>query len=239
MQMLDRLHRVMKNGYRHIAPTWLRGSRTANALKTLLYRFLPKGVIYDHDFLSTVIDQPATSAATVIAASVIRDFSPESILDVGCGSGAMLSGFCDSGLTAKGFEFADPALALCAERQLDVMKVDLRSPDTEHLPRGFDIVLSMEVAEHLPRKSAAGYVELLCTSAPVVIFTAAPPGQGGTDHVNEQPMAYWTELFKQHAFYPAVELADTWRHEWTDSGKVAEWYTNNLMIFRSLGPCSE
>ena len=233
MQLLARMHEGLKKWYRIVAPARLRGSRAANALKALLYRVLPKSVIYDQDFLSTVIDQPATSAASVIAGSILRDFAPKSILDVGCGSGAMLSVFCASSLAAKGFEFADPALALCEERQLDVIKVDLRSPDTGHLPKGFDVALSMEVAEHLPRRSAAGYVELLCASAPVVVFTAAPPGQGGTDHLNEQPMAYWTKLFKQHSFYPAAELADLWRHEWADSGKVAEWYTNNLMIFRS------
>jgi len=111
------------------------------------------------------------------------------------------------------------------------MKVDLRSPDIRTLPKGFNVALSMEVAEHLPPRSAAGYVELLCSSAPVIVFTAASPGQGGTDHLNEQPMEYWMELFKQHSFYADVHLADSWRHEWKGSRKVVGWYIDNPMIF--------
>lgn len=229
---LVRIHKNLKQFYRSNSPAWLRGSRAVNVIKGLLYKVLPKSIIYDQDFVVNVLDKPAAAAAPIIAGSVIRDFSPDSILDVGCGSGAMLSSFRDAGLIAKGFEFGDSALALCEERALDVMKVDLRSPDIRTLPKGFNVALSMEVAEHLPPRSAAGYVELLCSSAPVIVFTAASPGQGGTDHLNEQPMEYWMELFKRHSFYPDVHLADSWRHEWKGSRKVVGWYIDNLMIFR-------
>ena len=111
--------------------------------------------------------------------------------------------------------------------------MDLRSPDLDRLPQKYDVVMSMEVAEHLPEKSAKGYVRLLCECAPVVVFTAAPPGQGGTDHLNEQLMEYWVGLFKQHAFFSDLMLVETWRREWAASGKVVAWYTDNLMIFRS------
>jgi len=233
-KILKQMHCGLKKGYRACAPMAFRGSREADVLKSLLYKIVPKSVIYDRDFLLEVIDQPSTAAAPVIAASVVRDLAPTSILDVGCGSGSMLLAFRDLGLSTKGFEFAAPALSFCKDRMLDVIKVDLRNPDSEHLPRDFSVVLSMEVAEHLPRRSAEGYVELLCGSAPVVVFTAAPPGQGGTDHLNEQPMEYWIQLFEQKEYAPDKVLSDAWRREWDTSGKVTSWYTDNLMVFRSL-----
>ena len=229
---LAQMHLGIKRFYRLIAPSWMRGSRAANFLKGILYKALPKKIIYDEDFIVNVVDKPAIQAAPVIVGSIVRDLIPRSILDVGCGSGAMLCVCRDAGLDVKGYEFGDSALALCKERGLNVSKVDLRSPNITCLPKGFDVVLSMEVAEHLPPRSAAGYVELLCASAPVIIFTAAPPGQGGTDHLNEQPMQYWVELFRQHSFYPDTHLAQIWRQEWVESKKVAGWYANNLMLFR-------
>ena len=64
----------------------------------------------------------------------------------------------------------------------------------------FDLVVCIEVAEHLDKAAAAPLVRTLTRTAPVVLFSAAPPGQGGHGHVNEQPRAYWHALFAQHGF---------------------------------------
>jgi hypothetical protein len=61
----------------------------------------------------------------------------------------------------------------------------------------------MEVAEHLPARTADRYVKLLSSLSSILVFTAAPPGQGGrtaTDHINEQPPWYWMTKYKQLGF---------------------------------------
>ena len=90
MRVIRQLHSGLKTVYRACAPSVLRGSKLADTLKAWLYRLLPKSVIYDEDFLNSVIDRPAVVAAPVIVSSVVRDLKPSSVLDVGCGSGAML-----------------------------------------------------------------------------------------------------------------------------------------------------
>jgi hypothetical protein len=55
--------------------------------------------------------------------------------------------------------------------------------------------MSLECAEHLPAHRAAPLVEWLTKSAPIVVFSAAIPGQGGKGHINEQPPDYWNDLF--------------------------------------------
>ena len=55
------------------------------------------------------------------------------VLDVGCGSGAMLCAFQDMEIKAQGIEFADPALAFCRQRNLDVLKMDLRTADINQI----------------------------------------------------------------------------------------------------------
>jgi hypothetical protein len=67
----------------------------------------------------------------------------------------------------------------------------------------FDVCVCTEVAEHLPARTAPQLVEGLCRLGRHVVFTAAPPGQGGVHHVNEQPRAFWLELFSRHGYVPS------------------------------------
>ena len=59
----------------------------------------------------------------------------------------------------------------------------------------------LEVAEHIPPECADIFVESLTWGlAPVIMFSAAVPGQGGTLHLNEQWPAYWASKFAQHGY---------------------------------------
>jgi hypothetical protein len=64
----------------------------------------------------------------------------------------------------------------------------------------FDLALCLEVAEHLPSRTSAQLVRGLTDLAPIALFSAAVPGQGGTGHVNEQWPEYWRNLFKERGF---------------------------------------
>jgi hypothetical protein len=88
----------------------------------------------------------------------------------------------------------------------------------------------MEVAEHLPASVAGSFVALLCRAAHAVVFTAAVPGQGGSDHVNEQPREYWIARFDARGFAYDGDRTERWREQWRGAG-VCRWYHENLMIF--------
>lgn len=66
----------------------------------------------------------------------------------------------------------------------------------------------------------------LCALAPVVLFSAAAPGQGGLGHVNEQWPAYWVERFERHGYRCSGALR--WRF-WCDD-RVESWYRQNLLF---------
>jgi hypothetical protein len=59
---------------------------------------------------------------------------------------------------------------------------DIATPLPEHLVGRFDLAVCLEVAEHLPPERAESFIRELCDLAPVVLFSAAIPGQGGTGH---------------------------------------------------------
>lgn len=130
-----------------------------------------------------------------------------------------------------GLEYSEVAFQYCARRNLKVDKFNLEE-DALTLNRTFDVAVTLEVAELLPPGAAEHYVDTLTKLSKIIVFTAAPPGQGGTDHVNEQPPAYWITKFRRRKFEFDQEMTDRWRNAWLKSGKVEHWYHQNLMIFR-------
>jgi hypothetical protein len=83
---------------------------------------------------------------------------------------------------------------------------DIREPFD--IGRTFDLVLCIEVAEHLPARRADSFVADLCRLGPVVVFSAAVPGQGGYGHVNEQWPAYWFTPFESAGYALLDPLRD-------------------------------
>lgn len=187
--------------------------------------------IYTDEYFLRDVDPDATYAAPIVAKSIIDELRPKRAIDVGCGTGALLRALQDSGCSCLGLEYADAALDICRSRGLDVMKFDIEHDKLAQYLGPFDVTISMEVAEHLPEKCADSYVGLLSTLSPILVLTAATPGQGGTDHVNEQPHEYWIRRFADRGFVLDRILSDKWRSQWDAEGIVG-FYHKNIMVFR-------
>jgi SAM-dependent methyltransferase len=165
------------------------------------------------------------SAAAVLA-RVQALVAPSSVVDFGCGSGGWLAEVGALGITDRagvdgpwvGSETLeiDPVLFISA---------DLSAP--LDLGRRFDLALCLEVAEHLPKVAAPIIIDTLCAHAPVVVFSAAIPGQGGEGHVNEAWPSYWRDLFAARGF----DGFDVLRAPFWQDGTVEPWYRQNLLIF--------
>jgi SAM-dependent methyltransferase len=187
--------------------------------------------IYSPKYYQTIVEPYSRKSVPQMAKSIVETFHPTSVIDIGCGSGALLVALRKLGVRRLlGLDCAEAGLDIARARGLDTRKFDIVT-DPLLYPAGYDIAVSMETAEHLPKKAADRYVELLCSLAPVVIFTAAHPGQGGIGHLNEQPPEYWKGFFKAHGFQPLENVVSAWQPVWHSAG-VADFYTNNLMIFK-------
>ncbi len=165
-------------------------------------------------------------SARVIAPLVMELVSPRSVVDVGSGEGAWLSAFRELGIEdVLGVDgpHVDPA-RLRIPRSC-FLALNLEEPF--RLPRRYDLALSLEVAEHLPEASAAAFVESLTRLAPLVLFSAAVPFQGGTRHVNEQWQDYWVALFARCS-YRAIDCI---RGRVWSNLEVAPWYAQNALLY--------
>jgi SAM-dependent methyltransferase len=177
------------------------------------------------------VDGFAQQAAPIFADLISKDFHPRRMVDVGCGTGALIQALTATGCECKGLEYADAAIKTCQARGLNVRKFDIESEIVETTSGEFDVVTSMEVGEHLPKEKADRYIVLLTSLAPVVIYTAAIPGQGGSDHVNEQPHEYWIEKFERRGYRYEKGQSERWRKE-TKEREMPYFYSDNIMIFQ-------
>ena len=75
------------------------------------------------------------------------------------------------------------------------MPFDLNQPFT--LDRTSDLVVCLEVAEHVPPLSAGDFIASLTRLASIILFSAAIPYQGGDGHLNEQWPEYWADPLQQ------------------------------------------
>ncbi|MGH6841445.1 MAG: hypothetical protein ACREDV_05045, partial [Methylocella sp.] len=95
------------------------------------------------------------------------------------------------------------------------------------LNRTFDLALCLETAEHLLPEAAVPFVESLTRVAPVIVFSAAIPRQGGTGHFNEQWPSYWAKLFASRGY----ECLDLLRDYLWANDAVEVWYRQNMLCF--------
>jgi hypothetical protein len=167
----------------------------------------------------------AQRSAAVVVPLVQDIVRAGSVIDVGGGEGWWAEAFARLGAHAVSIDEASPSEL--AEGVQHVQH-DLRRGLPESLGP-FDLALCLEVVEHFCEGDGDKLVEGLCSLAPVVLFSAAVPGQGGHGHVNERWPAYWFERFEQHDFRCSGALR--WRI-WNDE-RVEPWYRQNLLFATS------
>jgi hypothetical protein len=95
----------------------------------------------------------------------------------------------------------------------------------------FDVVMSLEVAEHIPPDLADAFVDHLVAHARrTIVLSAAHPGQGGQGHVNEQPKSYWTEKLRVRGWAYDEACATRVAASLTRSNASC-WLFQNIMVF--------
>jgi len=146
----------------------------------------------------------------------------QGVLDVGCGPGTYVEAMVAAGVPSLGVD-NDPR---CPYGQTDITSEMMT-------PVGYDVVLSLEVGEHIDPSKADAYVDYICRAKPSVIyFSAAASGQGGEGHINCQPKEYWRELFRDRGYIEDLMATEVFLRFMT-AGPHMGWLANNAMVFRA------
>jgi SAM-dependent methyltransferase len=181
--------------------------------------------LYDRNFFCGH-ERGSRLSAKRLLPIVLAMLSPRSIVDIGCGVGTWLAVALEAGiLDVVGVDgtYVDRSLLQIPDARFvahDLTKeIDLK--------RSFDLMVSLEVAEHLPARAADVFVDSLVRHGPIVLFSAAIPGQGGTAHVNEQWPAYWADRFEKRGYVAIDCLREL---VWNDQ-KIEYWYRQNVILY--------
>jgi cyclopropane fatty-acyl-phospholipid synthase-like methyltransferase len=184
------------------------------------------GEFYNESFYAQHIEGMSTSATTVLQ-HLFRYHPSKSMLDVGCGQGAWLAAAEALGVESlKGFdgEWVKPEQLQSKNIDFEAVNFDAAIPSVD---QRFDLCISLEVAEHVSRSKAKDFVDLLCSASDVILFSAAIPHQGGTNHVNEEWQSYWVEIFAANGY----RCEDFIRGLIWDDDAVEWWYKQNILVF--------
>ncbi len=167
------------------------------------------------------------ASARIIIPLIAQWVNPHSILDVGCGVGTWLKIWKDQ-LKIDDIVGIDGDYVKRDQLQIDqqtYISKDLKEPFD--LKRKFDLVMSLEVGEHLPNKKSPLLVENLVRHGDIILFSAAIPEQRGTYHINEQFPEFWARLFQTHNYVPVDIVRDL---IWTNNN-VEWWYRQNILLY--------
>jgi SAM-dependent methyltransferase len=199
-------------------------------LKRRIARFLPfklaSEAIYPRSYF-VAIDEGQRILYARLADVVHERWAPASVVDVGCGTGVVLTHLSKRGVVIQGVDGSRSAIRASPVRDR-IMRWNLERPipDIGH----FEVALCTEVAEHLPPRAAPTLVSSLIGLSDTIVFTAATPGQGGRHHLNEQPHSYWAHLFGERGFVRITEDESYIRERIRDVHE-AMWIHDNLMVF--------
>jgi 2-polyprenyl-3-methyl-5-hydroxy-6-metoxy-1,4-benzoquinol methylase len=233
---------AIKRSYKKLLPNSVRSAIFRNMPKSLklmrdsvirkLERSAKYDEIYDERYYTDGLDSQYEKSCKVIADSIMKVFCPKSVIDVGCGPGQLLLELKERGVACRGLEYSSAALNISRQNGLNVTQFDL---EHDMLPGDFkaDLVVSTEVAEHLPGHSADRFVNILCAIADNVVITAAEPATTHVpdrNHVNEQPREYWIEKFANNGFTHNEDIVTQFRIDWK-AHTIKPWFVQHLMVF--------
>ena len=168
--------------------------------------------------------------AFLIMSEVLKILPPiNSAVDFGCGLGIWLAVLEKLGVKdIKGYDGS-----WVDKEKLEIPRACFTVADlSEAVPveKKYDLAISIEVAEHLPEKSAKIFIETLTSASDMVLFSAAIPLQGGINHLNEQWQDYWYNLFGESG-YTGLDIRSL---IWDDS-RIGIAQRQNIMLYVKNG----
>ncbi|MGB4595475.1 MAG: class I SAM-dependent methyltransferase [Anaerolineaceae bacterium] len=146
-----------------------------------------------------------------IADRIVTDLNPKSVLDAGCAWGILVETLRDREVEAWGIDISSYAISQVVEKVKPYCWVGSISIDFN---RSYDLIVCIEVLEHMEKIDAACAVKNLCEHADRILFSSSPHDYSEATHFNVQPMETWAREFARHGFYRDLDFDATFLTPW-------------------------
>lgn len=146
-----------------------------------------------------------------IAERIVQDLQPQAVLDAGCAMGFLVEMLRKRGVQAYGVDISEYAIH---NVHPDIQTYCWVGPITDPLPQEYDLIVTIEVLEHLPKEDAEKAIENLCRQTDQVLFSSGIDDLGEITHINLQPPEYWASVFARYGFYRDIDFDATFITPW-------------------------
>jgi SAM-dependent methyltransferase len=157
-------------------------------------------------------DEEWLHAFDLIAERIIEEIHPRSVLDAGCAMGFLVEALRKRGVEAFGVDISEYAIS---KVDPSISEYCWAGSITDPFPQHYDLIVTIEVLEHMPKEAAESAVENFCRFSNDVLFSSGDQDLREVTHVNLHPAEYWASLFAKQSFFRDVDFDASFITPWT------------------------
>jgi len=146
------------------------------------------------------------------AERIFQDIQPTTVLDAGCAIGLLVEVLRKRGTQAWGVDISEFAIQNAHPDIRQYCKVGSITEPFE-IPH-YDLIVCIEVLEHLPKEDAGKAIANLCQHSDDILFSSTPYDYNEATHFNVQPTEYWVEHFARHGYFRDVDFDASFITPW-------------------------
>lgn len=146
-----------------------------------------------------------------IADRIKADTAATRVLDAGCAIGLLVEALVARVIDAHGVDISEYAISQAAPAVAGRCRAaSLTAP----LEGRYDLIVCIEVLEHMPPAEARVALANICAHTDDVLFSSSPTDFGESTHVNVQPPEEWAEAFAREGFLRDLDYDASYITPW-------------------------
>jgi SAM-dependent methyltransferase len=146
-----------------------------------------------------------------VADRIVADIQPSRVLDAGCAIGLLVETLRARGVDASGIDLSTWAI----EHATEAAKPYVREGSiTEPFGGQFDLIVCIEVLEHMPAEEAEKAIANFAKHTGDVLFSSTPFDYKEPTHINVRMPEDWAETFARHGFYRDLDFDGSFITKW-------------------------
>lgn len=162
----------------------------------------------------------------------IQTYKVNSLVDFGCGIGSYIESAFNNNLEKiKGYDIGGEFAKKYTPDNIKhlIEYADCTKPINCDI---YDCVISFETAEHIEPSGTDLFISNIVKAVNnngIILFSAAPPEQAGSGHINCHSKEYWIKKLEEHGFNVDTNMTKYVAKKWLDLG-APNYIYNNLII---------
>lgn len=138
-----------------------------------------------------------------VADKIVKLLRPRRVFDAGCAHGFLVEALWDRGVQAWGRDISSFAIS---QARSDIKSFVSQGSISEPIEGLYDLVICIEVLEHMSEAEALQSIAAMTDSAPQILFSSSPTDLDEPTHVNVKPLRWWLDRFADVGFSPAANI---------------------------------